>query len=707
MVGWDPDGPGPLPEQIIAAHGLHSSSSPRTPAYIASRWTGDRWTTMGPPLALYADGAWGMVNWRGDVYAFGELKQVGPTQLNNIARWDGEQWTATSFLVGTVPEFQPNTALPFGDDLIIGGRINFGDPFKGIARWDGAQWHTLGAGFQGIDVTALGQYQGDLIAGGYYTSADGQPANSLARWDGQAWTSLGLGMGSRIITAIAEFQGELYITGERIYIDGQDAHGIARWDGQTWRTLGSGLTISGSSGVVSPALAMLPYQGKLIVAGSFSRAGGVTAYNVAAWDGTTWTPMSLNDDYVSGLRIINGELVASGSFSSTDGSGGGVSRWDGTRWRPLSRGFSGGSINLSTVFNGELIVAGSFNLVDETQVSNRAVWNGSTWRKWEALTTASAFGLYQDQLAVTGGLLQPGGELRVSLWDGAALTPLPGKLNFNASALASHGGDLIVGGAFTRIGIEDFAHIARWNGSAWGPMGAGMNGNVAALLSTPAGLIAGGSFTTADGLDARNIAKWDGAHWTSMGPGLDGTVWAVTLYHDEIIAAGSFTTSGGQPASRIARWDGSAWRPLGDGLDGKVYSMIIRGDELVVAGDFDHAGDVPARNLAAWNGTSWREVAGGTDGPVGTLSAYHGRLIAGGSFSTVGDDLPSKLFAQLETCPSACPADLDRDGVVDFTDYLAFLNAFDAQEPAADLDGDGIVDFSDYLLFLTAYDSGC
>ncbi|MCC6678062.1 MAG: immunoglobulin domain-containing protein [Phycisphaerales bacterium] len=54
-----------------------------------------------------------------------------------------------------------------------------------------------------------------------------------------------------------------------------------------------------------------------------------------------------------------------------------------------------------------------------------------------------------------------------------------------------------------------------------------------------------------------------------------------------------------------------------------------------------------------------------------------------------------------------CRADLDRDGTVDFADYLAFLSGFDAQDPEADLTLDGIVDFADYLDFLNAYEEGC
>ncbi|MCC6677157.1 MAG: EF-hand domain-containing protein [Phycisphaerales bacterium] len=55
----------------------------------------------------------------------------------------------------------------------------------------------------------------------------------------------------------------------------------------------------------------------------------------------------------------------------------------------------------------------------------------------------------------------------------------------------------------------------------------------------------------------------------------------------------------------------------------------------------------------------------------------------------------------------ACLADLSGDGLVDFSDYLEFLNLYDAQDPAVDFNGDGLVDFSDYLEFLNLYEAGC
>tara|TARA_A100001391_G_scaffold142349_1_gene100124 strand:+ start:756 stop:2936 length:2181 start_codon:yes stop_codon:yes gene_type:complete len=54
-----------------------------------------------------------------------------------------------------------------------------------------------------------------------------------------------------------------------------------------------------------------------------------------------------------------------------------------------------------------------------------------------------------------------------------------------------------------------------------------------------------------------------------------------------------------------------------------------------------------------------------------------------------------------------CPADLDPDGILDFFDVSAFLDAFAAQDPIADFTEDGIYDFFDVSDFLDAFGAGC
>lgn len=55
----------------------------------------------------------------------------------------------------------------------------------------------------------------------------------------------------------------------------------------------------------------------------------------------------------------------------------------------------------------------------------------------------------------------------------------------------------------------------------------------------------------------------------------------------------------------------------------------------------------------------------------------------------------------------ASPADFNRDGVLDFFDYLDFVDAFASGDVYSDFNEDGIVDFFDYLDFVDGFSTGC
>lgn len=54
-----------------------------------------------------------------------------------------------------------------------------------------------------------------------------------------------------------------------------------------------------------------------------------------------------------------------------------------------------------------------------------------------------------------------------------------------------------------------------------------------------------------------------------------------------------------------------------------------------------------------------------------------------------------------------CIADFNYDGRVNTLDVIAYLQAYNARDPAADLNLDGVVNIIDFLAFLNAYNDGC
>ncbi len=59
------------------------------------------------------------------------------------------------------------------------------------------------------------------------------------------------------------------------------------------------------------------------------------------------------------------------------------------------------------------------------------------------------------------------------------------------------------------------------------------------------------------------------------------------------------------------------------------------------------------------------------------------------------------------TLTLSCAADFNNDGVIDFFDYLDFVDAFSSGLLTADFNGDTVIDFFDYLDFVDAFSAGC
>lgn len=94
-------------------------------------------------------------------------------------------------------------------------------------------------------------------------------------------------------------------------------------------------------------------------------------------------------------------------------------------------------------------------------------------------------------------------------------------------------------------------------------------------------------------------------------------------------------------------------------------------------------------------------VAGGTT-PM--LIASAAQFLDGVAYLDSGSQL---LPVTLSFGCTACPADLNGDGALDFFDVSAFLNAFSQGDLSADMDGNGSLDFFDVSAFLNAFGAGC
>ncbi len=380
---WDPDGPGPMTARLVvggwftvAGRVLANNIAVYDPA------TGE-WSALGSGMSERVYALAVLPN--GDLVAGGSFTTAGGVSVNRIARWNGLSWSA----LGSGVEGQSNTAvyaltvLPNGD-LVAGGWFTSagGVPANRIARWDGSSWSTLGSGMNGTVRALTVLPNGDLVAGGLFTSAGGVPANRVARWNGSSWSALGSGVSMEglyfaDVYALAVLpNGDLVAGGNFTTAGGVPANRVARWNGSSWSALGSGVEGQGQSSTNVFALAVLP-NGDLVAGGRFTSAGGVPANNIARWNGSLWSAMGsgmysvgpYSGSVVNALAMLpNGDLVAGGWIWMIVGGMpvNNIVRWNGSSWSALGsglnliRGTPRGVYALNVLPNGDLLVGGGF-----------------------------------------------------------------------------------------------------------------------------------------------------------------------------------------------------------------------------------------------------------------------------------------------------------------------------------------------------------
>ena len=637
---WDRDGAGPLPALTVIGGDFTIAGSVNATRIAAFDPATNAWS----PLGLGLDGAVRALQVlpNGDLVAAGVFSTAGGVAAVNIARFDGTSWSP----LGTgIPGSVDALALLPNGDLVAGGFFSTagGVPANNIARWNGTTWAPLGAGVisaSGAGVRSLALLpNGDLVAGGLFTTAGGVAANNIARWDGVTWAPLALGLDNSVMALLLRSNGEL-VAGGHFNYSGSSAtspwlNHVARWNGTAWSQVGAGVAGSASAlielangnlviGCQSSQDSILQWNGvswstmdaptddagkvlalttlsngDLVAGGYFLRLGGVGAGSVARWNGTYWSgmPPGLSGPVSQLVALADDSVVASGAFAV--GSSIGIARWNGSAWLPLGPSLEGIS-RIRLLDNGNILAAGSFPAGGGV-IDNLAQWNGTSW-------TTYAPGLTGPNGQVTDVVVLPNGNVVASvyflaqplaLWNGVSwstLGPLsdgPGLVPTVTAMTVCGNGDLVIAGRFTAVGGVAASNIARWNGSVWSPLGSGLqlplgNGYVSALRELPNGDVVVSGILLAGGVGV--IARWNGASWLPLGSGLNNVANALeVLPNGDLVAGGNFTMAGGAPASFIARWNGASWSAFGAGTDNAVSALAVRANGDLVVGGWFHA----------------------------------------------------------------------------------------------------------------------
>lgn len=255
----------------------------------AARFHNGYWTTCGSGTGNDGSGMNDQVNYlieyNGQLYAGGRFGSAGgdplyPQEVGYIARFDGTAWHP----VGEGMNWTVTDMAVYNGELVVSGLFTEEDftgrggyPANYIAKWNGVNWSPFGSGMDGR-VTALAVHNGELYAGGLFENAGGVPARNIAKWNGQSWSPVGNGIGGQQVYTLASYNNELYAGGEFRTISGNAGNYIMSWDGTQWKSVGSGTD--------GPVITLLPDSSGLIVGGSFSTAGNVSANNIAKYSVT-------------------------------------------------------------------------------------------------------------------------------------------------------------------------------------------------------------------------------------------------------------------------------------------------------------------------------------------------------------------------------------------------------------------------------------
>jgi hypothetical protein len=449
----------------VYAGGTFSKAGDVT-AYGAAKWDGTNWSALGSGMdyrvyAVATDGA-------GNVYAAGAMTKAGGVSANRVAKWDGTSWSA----LGTGMDWVVRALLvDDSGDLWAGGEFGVagGKAANHVARWDGSDWWApgsgAGSGVNSIVICLVSDGAGHLYAGGAFSAAGGVVANHVARWNGASWSALGTGTSADwyydgVVHALAtDTEGNLYAGGSFTTAGGVSANHVAKWDGADWSALGPG--ISGMRGSVI----------SLVV----DRAGNLYASAVAGgtdvwkWDGANWSALGTGLNSIVWSLVVDraGTLYAGGWFTMVSGvSANHVAKWDGTSWSALGSGLNGEVQALALDDSGNLFAGGWFTTAGGVSARNVAKWDGTSW---SALGPGVAGAVYAMALDRAGNLYTgaPAAEVGVgagSKWDGTSWSTLGSGMNDIIDALAvDEVGNVFAGGYFTRAGGKVSSHIALWH----------------------------------------------------------------------------------------------------------------------------------------------------------------------------------------------------------------------------------------------------
>ena len=194
-----------------------------------------------------------------------------------------------------------------------------------IAKWTGTEWEPLGSGLSDPFATLAVDAEDRLVAGGDFYGEDAHSYN-LTRWDGAAWEILDY---NGFVTA-------LLVDGDTLYLGG---FRVCKLQNEQFECLGSHFYNDQTLKTGYIHALTLDGQGRLVVAGQFTRVGETPVNNIARWDGARWQALGSGiegpaNPYIAKSPVNalitddQGRVLAGGSFTQAGGKASSyLARW--------------------------------------------------------------------------------------------------------------------------------------------------------------------------------------------------------------------------------------------------------------------------------------------------------------------------------------------------------------------------------------------
>lgn len=195
-------------------------------------------------MNLAAIGSWNGTSWQGEggtnnsctgIFADGNDLYVGSDFGQVLKRTGAGTFTQ-------LPSFNSNDDMnafaKFNGQIVVAGKFGNvgGTEYNNIAAWNGSTWLPLGLGLNGV-VYSLAVYNNELYAAGNFSQADGEDVNYIAKWNGNSWSAVGGSVTTPGFNGIRDMvvaNNRLYVAGDFSKIGNVSTKCVAFWNGSSW-----------------------------------------------------------------------------------------------------------------------------------------------------------------------------------------------------------------------------------------------------------------------------------------------------------------------------------------------------------------------------------------------------------------------------------------------------------------------------------------